>query len=115
MISYYLIPAMVEEKCIIEHIVLKNINVSKEMISLRSRKNPYCKFRQIMFYFRYKYTIISSQDLGLQYNITNHATVIHARKTVQDMIDTRDPEYYPMIMKIDQEIKTYINGIENGK
>lgn len=115
MISYFIIPGMIKEQCIIEHIVSKHLGMPRSMMSMRTRKNPICKYRQIMFYFRYKYTMISTFELGNQYNISNHATVLHARKTIQNMIDTKDPLYYPLISKIDKEIKLYLNIIENGK
>lgn len=75
----------------VEHIrdtVCKYFNLSVDAISTRSRKLEVVQARQIAMYFSKIMTKNSLSTIGLHIGKRDHATVLHACKKVEDMIET---------------------------
>jgi chromosomal replication initiator protein len=72
----------------IRDLVCTTLNVSVENLISNSRKREIVQARQIAMYFAKKYTKDSLTNIGNVIGKRNHATVLHACKTVQDLIET---------------------------
>lgn len=72
----------------IEDEVCKYYHVDKNLIHGRSKKQEIAHARQITMYLSKKYTDNSYARIGDMIGKRNHATVIHACKTVEDWIET---------------------------
>ena len=70
-------------------------------IRSNNRKQEVVRGRQIAMYQIRKNTTLSLQEIGNIFN-KDHATVIHALKVVQDIIDTRDKKYLYLVETIKQ-------------
>ena len=95
----------VEEKTIsvndIQKAVCDYYNLEIEEIQTSSRKREVVQARQVAMYLARKHTKNSLASIGAQIGNRNHATVLHACKTVEDLID------------IDKAIRQSIDNIEN--
>lgn len=63
-------------------------NLSVDSISTRSRKAEVVQARQIAMYFSKIYTKSSLSTIGLHIGKRDHATVLHACKKVEDLMET---------------------------
>lgn len=84
----------------IQQAVCEYYNLEIEDIQTQSRKREVVQARQVAMYLARKYTKNSLASIGAQIGNRNHATVLHACKTVEDLID------------IDKNIKKSIDAIE---
>ncbi|MDD2618000.1 MAG: chromosomal replication initiator protein DnaA [Bacteroidales bacterium] len=73
---------------LIENEVCKYYKLEPELIQTRSKKQEVAHARQIAMYLSKKYTDSSYARIGELLGKRNHATVIHACKTVNDWIET---------------------------
>ncbi|MDR1652652.1 MAG: chromosomal replication initiator protein DnaA [Prevotellaceae bacterium] len=80
--------------------VCKHYALSVEAISTKSRKREVVQARQVAMYLSKKMTQNSLAAIGLAIGKRNHATVLHACKTVKEQ------------MEIDKHFCTEVNGIE---
>lgn len=88
----------------IEEIVKKVADyygVEPESINTRSRKREVVLVRQIAMYFAKKYLDLSTAKIGLYVGNRDHATVLHACKTIANLADT------------DKQFRTELSEIEN--
>ena len=69
-------------------IVCKYFNMDKALIHTKSRKQEIVQVRQIAMYLAKKYTDCSFAHIGKIIGGKDHATVMHACKTVKDQIET---------------------------
>jgi chromosomal replication initiation ATPase DnaA len=111
----YIIPGLQFQKGIdieiIESIVLNHFNSNnddtKEKLRSPSRKREYVEMRMIIFYFSYLYLKrYSLGSIGLKYN-RDHATIIHALKTIKNLCET-SKNFKREIFSINAEIKLHI-------
>ncbi|MBR5456419.1 MAG: chromosomal replication initiator protein DnaA [Bacteroidaceae bacterium] len=89
----------------IEEIVKKAADyygVEPESINTRSRKREIVLVRQIAMYFAKKYLDLSTAKIGLYVGNRDHATVLHACKTIANLADT------------DKQFRTELSEIENS-
>lgn len=71
----------------------------------KTRRRNVSKARQLcMWYMKHKspYTLA---DIGFRYADKDHATVLHACKVIQDLIDTKDVVFYPIIQEFKKQTK----------
>jgi chromosomal replication initiator protein len=73
---------------LIENEVCKYYNLEPQLIQTRSKKQEVAHARQIAMYLSKKYTDSSYARIGELLGKRNHATVIHACKTVNNWIET---------------------------
>ena len=85
----------------IQNTVSSYFNIDLKDIHSKSRKQEIAKARQIAMFLCKKYTNYSFAHIGSIVGKRDHATVLHACRTVQDLID------------IDKSFRTTMNDIEN--
>lgn len=107
----YLIPGLVKSEIhMIEYIALQHLELSSSQVRMKTRKREVVIPRQIVMSFMYQYSDQSLEKIAKIYGLKNHATVIHAKKCIQDMVDVRDKQYYLVIKKIQDEINDYLKN-----
>lgn len=72
----------------IENLVSDTLSIDIEMIKSKSRKREVVQARQLIMYFSKKFTKNSLAAIGSRIGKRNHATVLYACKTVEDLIET---------------------------
>ena len=72
----------------IQKVVCDYFNIPIESIQSRTRKREIVQARQLTMYFAKKMTKSSLAIIGLQCGNKDHATVLHACKTIANMVDT---------------------------
>ena len=72
----------------IQETVCKYFNLELSAIQTNSRKREIVQARQITMYLAKKYTDCSFSHIGKIVGKKDHATVLHACKTIKDQIDT---------------------------
>jgi chromosomal replication initiator protein len=80
--------------------VCQFFNVEQKMVSSKSRKREFAQARQISMFLSKKLTDQSFSRIGLLIGKKDHATVLHACKTIKGLIE------------IDKNLKTQIEEIE---
>lgn len=88
---------------LIQKIVCDYFDIPLDSIMENTRKRPIVQARQIVMYYSKKYTKASLQSIGFQCGNKDHATVLHACKTVKNLIDT-DKTFKSYIEDIDKRI-----------
>lgn len=68
--------------------VCKHFSIDTSAIYTKSRKREVVQARQVSMYLAKKYTDSSNSKIGAQIGDKDHATVIHAYKTIKDRLDT---------------------------
>ena len=71
----------------IQDVVCNYFNIKKELIQSKSRKREIVQARQIAMYFTKAHTEMSLAQIGSHIGQRNHATVLHACKTVKGLIE----------------------------
>lgn len=96
----------VEEKNItivsIQEAVCAHYHLDVNEIQTKSRKREVVQARQVAMYLARKYTKNSLSSIGEQIGRRDHATVLHACKTVMDLID------------IDKDMRCSLDAIESS-
>lgn len=94
-----------EQKIEHDNIACNVFGISTNELKLKTRKQRIVKARQLCMWYLFHKTTMSLEFIGNKYGGKNHATVIHAVRVVDDLIQTKDAEYYPLI----QEFKILTN------
>lgn len=84
----------------IQKVVSDYFNMPVELMKSKTRKREIVQARQIAMYFSKKLTKSSLASIGMQCGGKDHATVLHACKTVNNLIDT------------DKTFRKYINDLD---
>ncbi len=84
----------------IQKIVCDYFDLPLELINSKTRKREIVQARQLAMYFSKKHTKSSLATIGLYCGNKDHATVLHACRTVNNLIDT------------DKQFRTYVDEIE---
>ena len=76
-----------------------------EIITMKTRERDTIELRQIAMYLSRRITKLSYKTIGLQIGNKNHATVMHACKTVSNLIETNREylEKYSELFKMFEE------------
>lgn len=85
----------------IQEAVARVKEMSVETIYIKSRKREIVAMRQLCMCFSKQFTQLSLAEIGIYNGVENHATVIHAIKTVRNMVETKNemfvPDYYRIL------------------
>ena len=84
----------------IQEVVCDYFNIKRDLIQSRSRKREIVQARQVAMYFTKAHTEMSLAQIGSHIGKRNHATVLHACKTVSGLI------------KVDQNFRSNVEEIE---
>ncbi len=87
----------------IQKVVCDYFGLPIEMIKSKTRKREVVQARQITMYFAKSFTKSSLASIGLQCGGKDHATVLHACKTVNNLIDT-DKRFKGYILELEKKI-----------
>ncbi|MBO4741721.1 MAG: chromosomal replication initiator protein DnaA [Bacteroidales bacterium] len=88
----------------IQKVVCDYFNLSVESMQSRTRKREIVQARQLAMYFAKQYTKSPLSMIGLQCGNKDHATVLHACKTVSNLIET-DKQFRSWAEDISKKIK----------
>lgn len=88
----------------IQKVVCNYFNISPEQLHNSTRKRETVQARQIAMYFSKSLTKCSLATIGSQIGGKDHATVLHACKTVNNLIDT-DKTFKHQVEEIERKLK----------
>jgi chromosomal replication initiator protein len=88
----------------IQKVVCNYFNVPTEMLQSNTRKREIVQARQIAMFFSKNLTKLSLATIGSQIGDKDHATVLHACKTVNNLLDT-DKHFRLQIDEIEKRLK----------
>jgi chromosomal replication initiator protein len=88
----------------IQKVVCDYFNISLDVINSKTRKREIVQARQLAMYFAKKHTKASLATIGLHCGNKDHATVLHACRTVNNLIDT-DKQFRIYVEDLDKKIK----------
>ena len=88
----------------IQKIIGDYYNISVETINAKTRKSEIVLARQLCMYFAKKYTKLPLSTIGSYCGNKDHATVLHACKTIANLYDT-DKKMRASIDDIDKKMK----------
>jgi chromosomal replication initiator protein len=89
---------------VIKRIVCQYLGLPLSLVMTRGRKHYLVEGRQMAMYFMRKYTRLSLNQTGLEFGGLNHATVIHAVHTVNNIL-TYDKVYMRKFKDVEHLIK----------
>jgi chromosomal replication initiator protein len=87
----------------IQKVVCDYFSLPIDMIKSKTRKREVVQARQITMYFAKFFTKSSLANIGMQCGGKDHATVLHACKTVNNLIDT-DKRFKAYIVELEKKI-----------
>lgn len=88
----------------IQKIVCDYFGLPLETINSRTRKRDVVQARQLAMYFSKKHTKSSLANIGLHCGNKDHATVLHACRTVNNLLET-DKRFRTYVEEIDKKLK----------
>jgi len=88
----------------IQKVVCDYFNLSLDVINSKTRKREIVQARQLAMFFAKKHTKASLATIGLHCGNKDHATVLHACRTVNNLIDT-DKQFRIYVEDLDKKIK----------
>jgi chromosomal replication initiator protein len=88
----------------IQKVVCDYFNLPLDLINSKTRKREIVQARQLSMYFSKKHTKASLATIGLHCGNKDHATVLHACKTINNLIET-DKSFRTYVEEIDKKIK----------
>lgn len=88
----------------IQKVVCDYFDISVEMINSKTRKREIVQARQLAMYFSKKHTKSSLASIGLACGNKDHATVLHACRTVNNLLET-DRQFKSHVEEIDKKLK----------
>ena len=88
----------------IQKVVCDYFDISLDLINSKTRKREIVQARQLAMFFSKKHTKNSLATIGLQCGNKDHATVLHACRTVNNLIET-DRRFRIYVDEIDKKLK----------
>ena len=88
----------------IQKIICDYFKIGIEMINSKTRKREIVQARQLSMYFSKKHTKASLASIGLHCGNKDHATVLHACRTVNNLVET-DKQFRIFVEELDKKIK----------
>ena len=88
----------------IQKVVCSYFNIPVEQIQSKTRKREIVQARQVAMFFSKNLTKASLATIGSQIGGKDHATVLHACKTVNNLIET-DKRFRIQIDEIEKKLK----------
>ena len=89
----------------IQEVVCDYFNIKRDLIQSRSRKREIVQARQVAMYFTKAHTEMSLAQIGLHIGKRNHATVLHACKTVKGLIEV-DKNFRSSVEEIERILQS---------
>ena len=93
----------------IQKVVCDYFNIPIDSIQSHTRKREIVQARQLTMYFAKKMTKSSLAIIGLQCGNKDHATVLHACKTVKNLAET-DKQFRYWIEDLEKRFKEYLSN-----
>jgi len=88
----------------IQKVVCNYFDVPVDSLQSKTRKREIVQARQVAMFFSKNLTKSSLATIGLQIGGKDHATVLHACKTVNNLIET-DKQFKNQIDEIEKKLK----------
>ncbi|MDK2910183.1 MAG: chromosomal replication initiator protein [Bacteroidales bacterium] len=88
----------------IQKVICDYFHISLEQLNSRSRKREIVQARQLAMFFSKEHTNASLAAIGMACGNKDHATVLHACRTVQNLLDT-DKEFRQQFKEIEKRIR----------
>jgi len=88
----------------IQKVVCEYFNLPLDVINSKTRKREIVQARQLAMFFSKKHTKSSLATIGQHCGNKDHATVLHAVKTVNNLLDT-DKKFKSYVDDLDKKIK----------
>jgi chromosomal replication initiator protein len=88
----------------IQKIVCDYFDIPVDSINSKTRKRDIVQARQLAMYYSKKHTKASLATIGLHCGNKDHATVLHACRTVNNLIET-DKQFRTYVEEIEKRIK----------
>ncbi len=88
----------------IQKVICDYFGLASDAIHSKTRKREIVQARQLAMYFAKKHTKSSLATIGLQCGNKDHATVLHACRTVNNLIET-DKQFRIYVEELDKKIK----------
>ena len=88
----------------IQKVVCDYFNLPVEVINSKTRKREIVQARQLAMYFSKKHTKNSLATIGLYCGNKDHATVLHAVRTINNLMET-DKQFRTYVDDIDRKLK----------
>ncbi|MDE5575693.1 MAG: chromosomal replication initiator protein DnaA [Bacteroidales bacterium] len=88
----------------IQKVICDHFELPVDKIHSNTRRREIVIARQLAMYFAKKHTKNSLASIGAQCGKRDHATVLHACKTIQNLIDT-DKSFKGVVEELDKKIK----------
>jgi hypothetical protein len=95
----------------VTRLVSKYYNISLEEIISKTRKREICFPRQVAMHLLKKHTNLSLSAIGAYFNGKDHATVLHAYRTVINLMDS-DKTIKDDVFKLNKTIKSKATAIK---
>lgn len=105
-----------KEERIIEYIlkiVEKYLQVDSNFVTTQSRRAELVFARQVSMYLIFRYSTCSLERIGAVFNGKDHATVIHAKKTISNLMDT-EKKVKEQIKELEEIIELNIKAISEN-
>jgi len=99
------------------NVVCEKFGVERKQLNTQKGKRgimPLPVIRQICFYMLDRFTNMSLAKIGAEFD-KDHATVLHSKKCVRDMKDTKDKDYYQKIISIELELNDKYRVYEHNR
>lgn len=88
----------------IQKVVCDYFNLPVDIINSKTRKREIVQARQLAMYFSKKHTKSSLATIGLHCGNKDHATVLHACRTINNLVET-DKQFRIYVEELDKKIK----------
>lgn len=88
----------------IQKVICDYFGISVDLINSKTRKREIVQARQMAMFFSKKHTKNSLASIGLQCGNKDHATVLHACRTVNNLMET-DRQFKAHIEEIDKKLR----------
>lgn len=88
----------------IQKVVCDYFNLPVDIINSKTRKREIVQARQLAMYFSKKHTKSSLATIGLHCGNKDHATVLHACRTINNLVET-DKQFRTYVEELDKKIK----------
>ena len=92
---------------LIERYVSGAAKMSTSKIYRRTRKREVVQVRQLVHYFALRYTRKTTSEVGWMCGRYNHATVLHSKKNIENLIET-DKYMRELHNKIDHRLSAHV-------
>ena len=88
----------------IQKIVCDYFNINLDILNSKTRKREIVQARQLVMYFAKEYTKSSLAMIGMHCGNKDHATVLHAVRTINNLLET-DKQFRGYVKDLDKKIK----------